>query len=745
MSWIAGATARLVSRMASGFWNGLRSMFTVSLNIAKAGFRGFLSLVGKGFEGLKALGKGVLYGFAAVLGATVVSIQKATERLRQAGNSISDIRGSTGLGSRAAGGIFRNFSAFGLSPSLSDTNPMAMQAQAQAWGLPGMGSRNFMSSLAGKYQSSDPYMRNYILQSMNIDSPEMRRRLMAPTSMLREQERFSGQVNKGLGIDPRTLEILAQRTELVGLKFKVLGEGVLLKLATTVLPRLLNVAEHVVNTLGANSDRIGEVIVAGVEKGFQALIRVGEFILRLPEMFFTLADSVLNFVEIAIKGIPLIWDLFLRGVAFVQSALGNLIGLAQSGFSHLTGLAEMMGASFVQVGEKILTVWGAVEGPVGELFDNIVDFLGKVVEAAPAIVQLLSVLGKVPKATGEMGQKIAEAMGGNESQGALGWLAGALAGGAMLKKAPGWLWNGGKALLGLGGGSAATNAAAGAATNPSMWAKIATSPVARYGGALARAVLNPTGLGFLFDIGSGAAVGAATAAPGAAAAGAARGGLMASGSTLLRNPLVQGTILGLVGYNDLQQRGWLPGNPASLGQMGQYAWDNTFGSWFGGGGANPSAPGGKSGNPNTGPGNWFMSMFGGMGGLAGSTAGFGGSLNPARMWQMGMPGMGGFNTNPASSSWSMALDANYGGSVDGLTAGALKQLNSLRSSLDEARGRYNADEQIRLLRELLGESKKQTPLLEDTAENISQANDRAAGYALYRYGKESGAALRRQS
>ena len=82
--------------------------------------------------------------------------------------------------------------------------------------------------------------------------------------------------------------------------------------------------------------------------------------------------------------------------------------------------------------------------------------------------------------------------------------------------------------------------------------------------------------------------------------------------------------------------------------------------------------------------------------------------------------------------------------VRGFSNDGLAEIAGLRGRLDEARGKYDADALIAELRKLGGKLDEQTKYAKETAAGVQGVNDRAAGYALLRYAKESSAALRRQ-
>lgn len=642
----------------------------------------------------------LVIGFTALrtaVGLVSSTASKAVGELKNLGSAIIDLRAATGLSVGGSSRLINAYSAAGMSPSaagamLGGMNPLEMQMRARLFGVaPGN-----VAGMAASYQRMNPLMRNAMLGPM--DSPEMRRVLMQDPAAIRANQAFGNRVRGGLGLSPETFSRVSQQLEIVTTKFRILGESVLVKLASTILPRVIRVLDYVADRIGDRSQAIGEGIESGVNKGFEALIKVGELITRLPEIFFGLADSVLNFAQTAIGAIPQVWDIFLTGVDYAQAGLTSLAQVTETGFLRLLVLAQTLDSSFLQLVSRVQFVADNAAQPLERLGDAISNFVQKIFKSIGAGAGLLG----------------GDPYDAPQQAGRTGWIGRAWSTVTKPIRAGAEM---GLRALGFGPEVSAT----GGMVAPGVVGGL----TAKWGW---RALLKRLGIG--------------AAARGVAGAGT-RG---AVGAGLLSNPIgwtiLGGAALGIGGYELFRKNGigMAKGLPSTW-QMLEYA--------TGTGAFAPSQPG--SPDPlddvkkaardvkKSVSGSWQMPI----------------DRVPLGSWSQGLQNIGrggiGFSLprlklpRVERGSWASALDAHVGGSI-GLQAQAQTGINALRADLDKARANYNGDEIRRTLRDLLSENKEQTRLQRGIKEDggfSSDKMDRVAGYMLYRYAKESSAALRR--
>lgn len=623
--------------------------------------------------------------FAIVVGAVAGAVTRAIGELRNMGNAITDLRASTGMSARSSGRLINSYNAQGLNAgqtasAFGGMNVYESQARARAFGV---SSFNDIPGLARNYQNTSPLLRNQLLGS--ADSPELRRILMQSPRDLQGNANFQNRVQGGLGVDPSTIAKVSQQLSLVTTRFRILSETALVRLGAEVLPRLLNILTVVSNKLGDRSQQIGESISSGVDKGFQALVNVGTLISRFPEMFFALADSVLNFASTAISAIPVVWDTFLGGVSLTQNALQTLWESSSNGFQHLLGIAGMLEPSFLSlvdvvqytaqhIGPLFAQLGGAITGFVAEVFNN--PIVQRLLQALPAARRVAPTVNAIQ-----------------------GGIQGALS-------------------------------AAGASPD-----------VAAAGGLLGPGALIAGGLGLARRFAGRSILGGAAAAAGVgatAAGGIGLGGLLGVGAVATAGALG----LSSAYYYRLQQAGVLQGGKGFLENLGHGV--GVVSDYF-------TGNQGKTQRDYT---NYLTQVRHGTvaaprGGIPTLEQFMGGRNHGtwATSLQNGtaMRDIGQSIRNVPNSSWANALDQRVGG-ASGLQASAVAAINGLRGDLNRARDAYHGDEIRDTLKKSLTQQEKQTQLLEKTDAQrnaAAQDLDRVAGYALQRFGREQGAALRR--
>lgn len=713
---------------------------------------GLLSLVGRlsGLMPILGLLSGrfgslsrIMNSYASVVGSLVGTVSKATGELRTMGNAITDLRAATGMSAGGSGALINAWGAQGLSAGQASSafgsmNPYEAQARARMFGA---SSFSDVAGLARGYQATSPLMRNQMLGS--ADSPELRRILMQSPGAIQANQGFQNRVQSGLGIDPGTIEQVSQQLSSVTTRFRVLGSGVLLKLASEVLPRFINILDVVSIRIGERANAIGAAIETGVSRGFEALLSVGELISRIPEMMFALGDAVLSFASVAITLIPQVWEIFLDGISIIQNGLGVLAEIAGTGFQNLMGIGDMLGNSFLSLVDTMQYVSENIQGPFQAIQDGITGFLNAIYES-PIVQQLLSGagLGGAP---------------GRDSAPQRMMRAGPILGpiGDFLAPVQTVVEN---ALRGVGVPEAL------AATGGILLPTAAAGYALRGAGAYALGALGIGGAAGAGAAGAGAAGAGATGA-GAAGAGAAGGGTTIS--SLLFNPITA-TVAGGLALGTAAGYGWFKGTQRHLGMNQGKGFFETMGhgvgvinDFFTGNNGrtqanydralreraaranNSPADAAITGaaNINSAFGDFFSGMRHARRGSwsAGLVNGIHGA--PGALGNMARGAWNNFSNTP-HSSWATALDNRVGGGA-GLQSQASAMLEAARRELEKAKGAYDGDEVRKLLRESLGEQKKQTNLLQGESQRSRQSADAVAGIAIFRFGQESGQAIRR--
>lgn len=639
--------------------------------------------------------------FAGALGLMVGLMSKARAEIQSMGGALTDLRAATGISSNRAGGLLNTYNAAGIRPNqtasmLGGMNIYEQQARAQMFGV-----RSFadLPGMAASYQRMNPMMRSAMLGS--ADTPEMRRALMQNPNDLRGNMAFQNRVQGGMGVDPSVIARTSQQLELVTTRFRILGETALIRLGAEVLPRLINVLDAVSERIAARSDAIGAGIEAGVNKGFEALVRVGEVITHLPPLMFSLADGVLAFASTAASAVPEVWNLFLSGVDATQAALTALWSGVSSGFAQLMGVVQSVSAGFVAMVAIAEQAWARIQGPLANVFSGIIRFLDDLSQH-PIVQRVMRAAGAVPEAFGFLGNVANTLQGGGER--ALG-------------------------MMGANGDTAAL----GGLLLPTLLGAGAL----KFGGAL---------IGAAGRIGA-AAIGAGAGAAGAGALGAGLGGFGAVGGGLALGGLVgagaygQWQRFGLVdreqSFGDRMATGWgrvrdlVTFNPGNYDRSVQAQWA-----------AQRNAP--KLTDAAGEAADKIRDYFGGikmpqMGAMQMPQFNVPGINLP----QMSMAGIGGAFGSASQGTWSQNLESRFGNTVREQAAQSAQAIEGLRADLDKARREYNGDEQRRILRELLAETKNQTNAIKEGNELAAGSTDRVAGYAIWRFGMESGRAIRR--
>jgi hypothetical protein len=185
-------------------------------------------------------------GLAVGIGAVVLTVGKAIQTLGAFSKSIRDISAATGLSKLAAGGVQSRFGAMGIdaSATFGEQNPAVFGMKAAAWNLPSYDDPRFQTQLATRYQhlqsqgATGAIMSRQMLSSLNIDTEPVRRMASTPVNEIRRQEGFARTVHAGLGINPESIATVGRQFEQLQAQFKILGEGVLVRIAQEVLPYL---------------------------------------------------------------------------------------------------------------------------------------------------------------------------------------------------------------------------------------------------------------------------------------------------------------------------------------------------------------------------------------------------------------------------------------------------------------------------------------------------------------------------
>lgn len=276
--------------------------------------------------------KGALLATAGALAGVVVVSQRAVLATTAYGRSISYLSASTGLSARAAGGLQSRLGAVGVDASSFAGQDAQMSAMRNSvFGVGGFSDPNFLAQAAGRFQSLNSQgtvgrqLARQLAASNGLNNEAGYRALATPVSQIREAQRFAGSVRGGLGIDDGAAASLGRSFDLLTGKFKVLGEGVLVRLGQAVLPRLNAGLDVLTRVLERNSGAVGQFIEQGVNVAFGALTRLGEFLYR------TGPEAVLGFTGTFLKGLLAVAEF----APTAWSGLLKLVDIGQAGFEWL--------------------------------------------------------------------------------------------------------------------------------------------------------------------------------------------------------------------------------------------------------------------------------------------------------------------------------------------------------------------------------------------------------------------------
>lgn len=730
---IAGNALQFARTIMGGVLNAAQNMFALLGRLIVAGLgaalRAVQTAIGTLFQGLLRVGQGMLTGAVHAIGASVAGLAaiagRATAALSATGGAINSLRGATGLGAGASGSIVNNFSAFGFRPEqtsamFEDQNPLRMRIMAGVWRLPSQDNPNFIPALASRYQNTDPIMRRSMLQSMGLDNDQMRHTLVQPVGALQQQSRFQQQVQGSLGVNPEVISRSAQMLEMVTNQFRVLGTTVLVRIASEVLPRVLNAFTVLSNYLAGRGGEIGNAISSAVDLVFNTIIRLGEGFLSLPVMFRTAGNSVLDFAEVVVSALPAVWDIFLQGISVIQNALGSLTNIALPAFEQLPNLIQVFWDGMLHLVDFAQTGWERIGGSVNAVLEGIgngldaianSDIFKRLVRALPVAQAVMGARRGVANAVDNAGRRIG-----------LPDAVSAAAGAAAAWYTPRALWSAGRWALGRAFGTGAAGGAADAAG------------AATTAGTLARAgLLVRTGMPFYAG---GAGPVAAVTAGGIGLGYGANVGLYHTGQSLgLINPDQPFTDALQTGIG----RAW-----AGL----RTGHTSNYDKWLSEAASQASTSQALTSQSPT-------SQTPAMDIIHRITGRAHDAWNaPHGTWAQDINALpqtllsAGRNVlNTPRSPWAQALDDRFGGTVQKVRDGGLDAIQTARDRLNEY------DPNTGVLREMLNALKEGNALTQAQSNQLgaaiqggdtSVATDRTAAFMLLRYAKESGAALRRQ-
>lgn len=427
VSLAGGVGSRLLSVLSTGFLKLLSSIggaMSGVLRFALALPRAVMDGIGRLSDAvLGALGhvastlSGLLGGAArvgvAALGGAVAGLIAITARAVSSfvnlGHSINDLSASSGLNTAAAGGVVNRFAALGIAPGetasmFGGQNATMFGMKAGLWGLPGLGDPRFASSVAARFQGMQgsvvgQMMSQQMLSSLGMNTEAGRRIASTPVAQIAAQQNYATRVQGSLGLDPGRMASITRQWDTLTNKAQTFTNAVLLKLADAALP-YLNRALDVLTKIGAQYaggiggliERGTQLFVQGVQAGFSALVQLGNFLYKtLPSAALGFAASMIQGILSVVSAVPKLWDSFLTGISILQIAVQPLLNLfsnfATEAPQVLAGVwgAFMNGVDVVQAGLQTIEQLG------GRAFDAVLGALDRI-WASPLVQQIVNAL-----------------------------------------------------------------------------------------------------------------------------------------------------------------------------------------------------------------------------------------------------------------------------------------------------------------------------------------------------------------
>lgn len=239
---------------------------------------------------------------ATAVGTLALVSSRATAEFARLGRSIIDLSTATGMSTARAGGITNRFGAFGLNAGamMGDSDPVSLMMRARLSGAGSFDNPNAIAGMAAQFQRFNAMgpMGNRMARGMlgDMDSPELRRVLSMPLGALNSQAAFQSRVQGGLGVDPAMMARVTQQLDLMNARFNILGSGILVRIASEILPRFNANLEILSNILANNSEQIGTAISSGINAAATAARNFGMYMYaEFPPMMLGAALSVVDF------------------------------------------------------------------------------------------------------------------------------------------------------------------------------------------------------------------------------------------------------------------------------------------------------------------------------------------------------------------------------------------------------------------------------------------------------------------
>lgn len=439
-SGIGGAASGVVSAVVNGVRNALTTALRVVLGVARGLILGAFQAITTG-----------IIGIIGTIGVAVVGLSgvvvKATSSFSSMAKAINELRGATGMSAGRAGGLINRFSGFGIRPNdtaamFENSNPLMLAMRARMFGVGDIGAPGAIPAMAARFQSmSRTPFGNRMARNMlgDMDTSAFRNILMRSPGMLREQESFQSGIQRSLGVNPAVIAHVGQQLEVVTTKFQVLSETVLIRLASDILPYLIQKFNQLATWVSGNAGNISkwirtgvDALITGAESIFDFFTRNGPVIANaaqtafswvvndLPPLlmrggaimlrtFGSILDGIGSFTEGLIKNLPSILETLDTVLNALRAFVGAGIGIASRLLNGFTGSGDK--------GNPLLTALKPKAPGIGDLMGGITrdlsspyeshpgvttnnfmpELLGKAIEYGPRLWRFVKGAGKVAK------------------------------------------------------------------------------------------------------------------------------------------------------------------------------------------------------------------------------------------------------------------------------------------------------------------------------------------------------------
>ncbi len=375
----------------------------------------FASLPGRILDALSSVGrtvislfggalKGALYAVAGAIGSIVALSTKAVQSTLSFGRAVGYLSASTGLNSRSAGATQQRFGAFGIdaSETFAGRDPALFGMRAGAYGVPGFDSPNFLPSAAGRFQNLNQggvtgrMLAQQLAETLGLNNAQGLRTLNTPVGDIRAQQGFTSRVSGALGLNSDTIVNVARQWDLLTGRLRTFGEGVLVKIGQSILPRLNQGLEVLASLAEKSAGGLSGFIDRAINGAFDALLRFANFLYKV------LPDAALSFSAVFLKGLlaissvaPTIFDGLLKAIDVVQSVAPPLWSWLQeaipSAFTFLVnGVNGITDAAQVLI-NRVPEIGKAIQDALGGIAKN------------PVVAALLQQAGIDPSAAGTGG------------------------------------------------------------------------------------------------------------------------------------------------------------------------------------------------------------------------------------------------------------------------------------------------------------------------------------------------------